>query len=125
MFVVCGRVRVASYPAFARRAEAGLGPLLRRHPGFRGLHCVDCGGGVGIGLLMFETAADADAAREQTARWVEKNLAPLYLDEPQLEAGELVASVHPLAEPADAGDDRGPSARAPAPGGSVPAPDAR
>jgi hypothetical protein len=112
MFVITGRVKVASYPEFVKRAETGLGPILRRNAGFRGLYCIDCGGGVGIGTMVFESAADAAASRDETTQWVEKNLAPLYLEEPLLESGELILSVEPdAATAAAAGAATGAEAR--------------
>jgi len=78
----------------ARRAETGLGPILKRQPGFRGYHLVafaDSGGG---SVSLFENADAARAAHEQALGWIRENLADLAGGgAPEVMMGEVLGSV--------------------------------
>jgi hypothetical protein len=111
MFVITGRVKVNSYPELAKRVEAGLAPILKRNPGFRGLHCVDAGDGVGVGIIMFESADEAAVSREDVNEWTNRNLAPLYQAEPIVSFGEVILSVRPDTPTAQPGATTRPEVR--------------
>ena len=75
MFVSIRRYRDAPMDdATVRRVEAGLVPLLKGLPGFRGYYAVDCGSGTLVTVTMFESREAAVASAEQVAAWVKDNL---------------------------------------------------
>jgi transposase len=51
-----------SVPEAARRAETGIGQMLKQCPGFRGYYILDAGGGVGASVTVFDTQGAALAA---------------------------------------------------------------
>jgi len=87
----------------AKRAEAGLAPILQRNPGFRGYYIVDAGEGVGCSVTVFESREAADATREEALGWIEKNLGDLYKEPPQITAGEVITRVESTAPQARPG----------------------
>jgi hypothetical protein len=50
----------------ARRAESGIGQILKQAPGFRGYYVFQDGNGVGCSITLFENRADALAATLST-----------------------------------------------------------
>jgi hypothetical protein len=94
MFVITRRFSsMRSVGEAAKRAETGLAPILRSAPGFRGYYIIDSGDGVGLSISVFESREQAEAIREEAMSWIEKNLADLYSEPPQITAGEVVVSV--------------------------------
>jgi hypothetical protein len=78
----------------ARRAEAGIGPLLRQAPGFRAYYVCDGGHGIGFSVSLFESrAAAATEASAKALLWIKENLADLYEGQPEVTSGEVLASV--------------------------------
>ena len=56
----------------ARRAEAGVGPLLREAPGFKAYYICDGGHGVGFSVTIFESrAAAATEASAKALIWIQ------------------------------------------------------
>ena len=53
----------------ARRAESGIGQILKQAPGFRGYYVFQDGNGVGCSITLFENRADALAANEKALAW--------------------------------------------------------
>ena len=49
----------------ARRAESGIGKLMKEASGFRGYYIFDAGGGVAGSVTLFETREAAEAANEK------------------------------------------------------------
>ena len=76
-----------------RRAVAGLGPMFRDAPGFRGYYVVDSGGGSGMSITLFETRETAERAHQQALDWIRQNLGDLTDSKPTVYAGEVVGSV--------------------------------
>ncbi len=78
----------------ARRAEAGLGPILKQQAGFHGYYIVRFEGGGGGSISLFESADMANAAHHRAMGWIKENLADLVGDaEPEVAVGEVVAQV--------------------------------
>ncbi len=58
----------------ARRAEAGILPILQASPGFAS-YTVSAGDGEILSLSAWQTRADAEAASAAVADWVSENMA--------------------------------------------------
>jgi len=96
MYVIIRRFsQVQNVPAAARRAESGIGQLLKRSPGFYGYYVFDAGNGAGGSVTLFETREEALAANEKAIAWIRASLADLIDEEPEIVAGEVLASVTP------------------------------
>ncbi|MDP3854761.1 hypothetical protein [Phenylobacterium sp.] len=96
MYIITRRIEnLRSTAEAAKRAEAGLVPLLQSAVGFKGYHIVDAGGGVGMSVTMFETREDAERVKDRAMTWVKENLSDLFTGEPQITAGEVIFSCRP------------------------------
>ena len=76
----------------ARRGAAGLAPLLKRQPGFRGCYIVEFGEGGGS-ISFFDTAANAKLAHGLALEWGRDNLAEFVDGEPETSMGEVLTEV--------------------------------
>jgi hypothetical protein len=98
MFCVTRRFSsMGSVEEAAKRAEAGIGPILQRNPGFRGYYVVDAGDGVGCSITVFESREAAESSRDEVMAWIEKNLSDLYREPPLITAGEVIVAVESAA----------------------------
>ncbi len=79
----------------ARRAESGIGQILKQAPGFRGYYVFDGGQGVGGSVTLFESRDEALAANETALAWIRASLSDLLDGEPEITAGEVLAVVTP------------------------------
>ena len=96
MYVVIRKfARMRSVSEAARRAESGIGQMLRHEPGFRGYYVFDGGQGVGGSVTLFESREEALAANEKALAWVRASLADLLDGEPEILAGEVLVNVVP------------------------------
>jgi hypothetical protein len=96
MYVVIRKFRnMRSMPEAARRAESGIGQLLRHSPGFQCYHVFDCGNGVGGSVSLFDSRETALAANEKSLMWIRASLADMVQGEPEITTGEILASVKP------------------------------
>jgi hypothetical protein len=96
MYVITRRFNsVGPVAEAARRAEAGLAPMMLAATGFKGYHIIDAGGGVALSVTMFETREDADRVKDRALAWVKQNLSDLYQGEPEVTAGEVIYSARP------------------------------
>jgi hypothetical protein len=78
----------------ARRAETGLGPLLKRQPGFMGYYVIQLEGGGGGSISLFDTAANAMTANQAAMAWIKESLTDLAgSDEVEVTTGEVLAQV--------------------------------
>ena len=78
----------------AKRAETGLGPILKRQPGFKAYHIFAMPEGGGGSVSLFETADAARAANDQALGWIRENLADLAGDAaPEVWIGEVLGTV--------------------------------
>ena len=84
-----------SVPEAARRAESGLGQLLKHSPGFQGYYVFDAGNGIGGSVTLFGSREAALAANEKALAWIRASLADLVQGEPEITTGEVLATVMP------------------------------
>ena len=79
----------------ARRAESGLGMLMKQCAGFHAYYIFDGGDGVGGSVTLFADRETALAAHEKALAWVRASLIDLVDGEPEIIAGEVLAAVTP------------------------------
>jgi hypothetical protein len=84
-----------SVDAAARRAESGIGMLMKQCPGFHGYYIFDAGDGVGGSVTLFADRDAALAANEKALAWVRASLLDLVEGDPEIIAGEVLATVTP------------------------------
>ena len=87
--------RLRSVAQAARRAESGIGQMLKQCPGFRGYYILDAGGGVGISVTLFDTQEAALAANAKALAWIQASLAELIDGEPEITSGEVLVAIAP------------------------------
>ncbi len=75
----------------ARRAESGIGQILKKSPGFRGYYVFDAGNGVAGSVTLFETQRAAAEANDKALAWIRESLTDLIDGEPEVLAGEVLA----------------------------------
>ena len=85
--------RTRSVPQAARRAESGIGQMLKQCPGFRGYYILDASGGVGTSVTLFDTQEAALAANDKALTWIQASLADLIDGEPEITAGEVLVVI--------------------------------
>lgn len=85
--------QISSMAEAARRAESGLGRLLKQSPGFQGYYVFDAGGGVGGSVSLFESKEAALAANEKALAWIRGSLVDVINGEPEITMGEVLAVV--------------------------------
>jgi len=96
MYVVIRKFRdLRSVSEAARRAESGIGQVLRQSPGFQGYHVFDCGNGVGGSITLFDSQETALAANEKALTWIRASLVDLVQGEPEITAGEVLVTMKP------------------------------
>jgi hypothetical protein len=96
MYVVIRKFsNMRSVSEAARRAESGIGQVLRQSPGFQAYHVFDCGNGVGGSVTLFDDRETALAANEKALAWIRASLADLIQGDPEITAGEVLATVKP------------------------------
>ncbi|ANY79546.1 hypothetical protein BB934_16025 [Microvirga ossetica] len=96
MYVVIRKFdHMRSVTEAARRAESGIGEILRKSPGFVSYHVFDSGNGVGGSITLFDSREAALASNEKAMAWIRASLADLIQGEPEITVGEILASVKP------------------------------
>jgi hypothetical protein len=96
VYVIIRRfTQMRSVSEAARRAESGIGQMLRQAPGFRGYYVFDAGNGVGGSVTLFESREEALAANDKALAWIRASLSDLLDGEPEITAGEVLAIVVP------------------------------
>jgi hypothetical protein len=96
MYVVIRKFnQMRSVPEAARRAESGIGQVLKQSPGFEGYYVFDGSNGVGGSITLFDSRDNAVAANEKALAWIRGSLADLIDGEPEITAGEVLATVTP------------------------------
>ena len=94
MYVVIRKFhQMRSVREAARRAETGIGELLRQSPGFDSYYVFDAGNGVGGSVSLFQDRDSASVANEKAIAWVRATLADLVQGEPDITQGEVLAMV--------------------------------
>jgi hypothetical protein len=79
----------------ARRAETGIGQLMKESPRFRGYYIVDAGDGVAGSVTLFDPKEAATAANEKALAWIQASLGDFIDGEPEVVGGEVLAAVLP------------------------------
>jgi hypothetical protein len=79
----------------ARRAESGIGMLMKQSPGFRAYYVFDAGSGTGGSVTIFDDQNAAIAANEKALAWIRASLVDLVDGDPEIIAGEVLAMVLP------------------------------
>lgn len=98
MYVVIRKFNnMRSVAEAARRAESGIGRVLKAAPGFRGYYVFDGGGGVGGSVTFFEDRQTAIDANEKAMVWLKASLADLIDGEPEITVGEVLVAMTPEA----------------------------
>ena len=96
MYVVIRRFeKMRSVKEAARRAESGIGYVLKSSAGFRGYYVFDGGDGVGGSVTLFENQQAAIEANEKAVAWLRASLADLIDGEPQITVGEVLVAMTP------------------------------
>jgi hypothetical protein len=85
--------RIRSVAEAARRAESGLGQLLKQSPGFQGYYVFDAGDGVGGSVTLFESKEAAVAANEQALAWIRGSLIDVIDGEPEIIMGGVLVAI--------------------------------
>ena len=94
MYVVIRKFnRMRSVAEAARRAESGIGQLLRQSPGFRGYYVFDAGDGVGGSVTLFESKEAALVANERALAWIRGSLMDVIAGEPEITMGEVLVAI--------------------------------
>ena len=94
MYMVIRRFnRMRSVAEAARRAESGIGHMLKQAPGFQGYYVFDAGNGVGGSVTMFDSKEAAIAANEKALAWIRGSLMDVIDGEPEITMGEILAMV--------------------------------
>jgi hypothetical protein len=110
MFVVSRRFTgLHSIQEFGRRAEEGLGPILRDNPGFRGYYLMDCGDGAGFSISVFESREAAEAIRDHAVGWIDETLPDFTAESSELTVGTVITRIEahaPTTMPGATGEPR-------------------
>jgi hypothetical protein len=82
-----------NFAEVARRVETGLVPILKEIPGFQGYYAVECAGGIGVSVGLFDDEEGARISNERGAAWGRDNLAELSEGQPpELLAGRVLVA---------------------------------
>jgi hypothetical protein len=96
MYLVIRRFNhISSVAEAARRAESGIGQLLKQCPGFQGYYVFDAGDGIGGSVSLFDSKEAAQAANEKALAWIRGSLVDMIDGEPEVTMGEVLAVVTP------------------------------
>ncbi|HEY8581076.1 MAG TPA: hypothetical protein VIL72_14405 [Beijerinckiaceae bacterium] len=96
MFVIVRTFRrVHSMAETARRAETGIGRIVRNTPGFQGYYVFDAGGGVGGSISFFATEGAAIEANEKAIAWIRSSLADQVQGDPDVLLGSVIVALVP------------------------------
>jgi hypothetical protein len=94
MYMVIRRFnRMRSVAEAARRAESGIGHMLKQAPGFQGYYVFDAGDGAGGSVTLFESKEAALAANEQALAWIRGSLIDVIDGEPEITIGEVLVTI--------------------------------
>ena len=96
MYVVIRKfTHMRSVAQAARRAESGIGQILKQALGFLGYYVFDGGNGVGCSITLFENRDAALTANEKALAWIRASLADLINGEPEITAGDVLVALTP------------------------------
>jgi hypothetical protein len=86
-------MKVRSVADAARRAESGIGQILRESPGFKSYYVLDGGEGVAVAVMVFDDRESAKAANDKVLGFVQASLLDLNLGDPEIIAGEVLLNI--------------------------------
>jgi hypothetical protein len=86
---------IRSVKEAARRAESGIGQILKQSDGFRGYYVFGTGDGIAGSVTLFDSEDAATAANEKAMIWIRASLSDLIDGEPEVTAAEILATVMP------------------------------
>ena len=96
MYLVIRRFNhISSVAEAARRAESGIGQLLKQSPGFQGYYVFDAGDGIGGSVSLFDSKEAAQAANDKALAWIRGSLVDMIDGEPEITMGEVLVVVTP------------------------------
>jgi hypothetical protein len=94
MYMVIRRFnRMRSVAEAARRAESGIGHMLKQAPGFQSYYVFDAGDGAGGSVTLFESKEAALAANEQALAWIRASLIDVIDGDPEVTIGEVLVTI--------------------------------
>jgi hypothetical protein len=85
--------KMRSVEEAARRAESGLGPILRQSPGFQGYYIVNGGNDTAVSITIFETPDAAEDAHRRAMDWIKDNLSDFVEGKPEVITGQVLVSI--------------------------------
>lgn len=85
--------RVRSPADATKRAETGIGQLMKKSAGFQGYYIFDAGGGTLGSVTLFDSQSQAEAANEKAMAWARAGLADLVDGEPVVTIANVVSVV--------------------------------
>jgi heme-degrading monooxygenase HmoA len=85
--------KMRSVEEAARRAESGLGPILRQSPGFQGYYIVKGGNDMVVSITMFETPDAVQEAHRRAMEWIKENLSDFVEGQPEVITGPVLVSI--------------------------------
>jgi heme-degrading monooxygenase HmoA len=91
---------------WVQRVQGGLMPLLYTVPGFLAHYDLEVRHDEVVSISLFETQEAWEASQPRTARWTLEQLTPLLQTFPEITAGQVKASSHPLHRPQEADEMR-------------------
>lgn len=96
MYLVIRKFKhMRSVSVAARRAESGIGQMLKQAPGFAGYYVFDAGGGVAGSVTLFDSRETAVAANEKALAWIRASLSDLIDGDPEITEGETLVAIAP------------------------------
>jgi hypothetical protein len=84
---------VSSVAEAARRAESGIGQVLKQSPGFQGYYVFDAGDGMGGSVTLFDSRETTIVANEKALAWIRASLIDVVNGEPEITISEVLAVV--------------------------------
>lgn len=88
-----------SYAEVRDAVVQGLIPILREAPGFQDYWALECDDGDFVGISIFDTEANANAATGRTVVWVKEHIKTLLVVPPQAMFGAKVEKLTGQAGP--------------------------
>jgi hypothetical protein len=76
-----------------RRANSGIGQILRESHGFRSYCVLDGGGGIGVAVMILEDRESANAANYKVLEFVQASLLDLNLGGPEIIAWDVLVNI--------------------------------
>ncbi len=96
MFVIIRTfTNIHSMAETARRAETGIGQIVKKISGFHGYYVFDAGHGTGGSITFFETEKAAIEANEKSLAWIRLSLADQEQGDPEIIMAKVEVAIEP------------------------------